>query len=181
MSEVDRINLFCHRENAAWAQQKKRLPVTLVTGFLGSGKTTLLRYILSNKENLRIAAAVNDFAAVNIDAGLVSRNAEDNKQEVVALTNGCMCCSISQDLRQAVWKLLQECDSGHIDYLVIETSGISDPLSSIRTLEEDYGKMYRVRLDSVVTVVDSDFFSGKLEEVESSGQELPVAAASQLK
>ena len=181
MEETNRINLFCHRENAAWAPKKKRLPVTLVTGFLGAGKTTLLRYVLSNKENLRIAAAVNDFAAVNIDAGLVSREAGGTKQEVVALTNGCMCCSIAQDLRQAVWNLLQECDKGNIDYLVIETSGVSDPLGSIRALEEDFGKMYRVRLDSVVTVVDADDFLGKIRQGADSGEGIPVAAVSQLK
>lgn len=180
MSEADKINLFMHRENTAWGQKKKRLPVTLVTGFLGAGKTTLLRYVLSNKENLRIAAAVNDFASVNIDAQLVAKDDSaggSSRGNVVALTNGCLCCSIAKDFRTAVWTLMQECDQGNVDYLVIETSGVSDPLASIRALEEDFGKMYRVRLDSVVTVVDIDYFQ-QLAKEEGS---LPVAFQSQLR
>ena len=180
MSDSDKCNLFVHRENAAWGQKRKRLPVTLVTGFLGAGKTTLLRFVLSNKENLRIAAAVNDFAAVNIDAQLVAKESTgegSGRGNVIALTNGCLCCSIAKDFRTAVWTLMQECDKGNVDYLVIETSGVSDPLASIRALEEDFGKMYRVRLDSVVTVVDIDYFQKLAEE----NGTLPVAFQSQLR
>eukprot|EP00117_Sycon_ciliatum_P018055 scpid41221/ scgid16816/ Putative metal chaperone YciC len=180
MNVADRCNLYVHRENAAWGEKRKRLPVTLVTGFLGAGKTTLLRFVLSNKENLRIAAAVNDFAAVNIDAQLVAKESPadgSGRGNIVALTNGCLCCSIAKDFRSAVWTLMQECDQGNVDYLVIETSGVSDPLSSIRALEEDFGKMYRVRLDSVVTVVDIDYF---LTLTKKDGS-LPVAFQSQLK
>lgn len=149
-----RVNLYVHRENTLWARKAKYLPVTLVTGFLGAGKTTLLRHILTNKHNLKIAAAVNDFAEVNIDSKLVKATPSHNS--VVELTNGCLCCSIAGEFRTAVWKLLQDADIGKINYLVIETSGVTDPQSTIATLEEEYGKMYRIRLDVVVTVVDSD-------------------------
>ena len=158
-------NLYAHREAAAWAKKKKQLPVTLVTGFLGAGKTTLLNHVLSNKHNLKIAAAVNDFAAVNIDGQIVKSNRSHDS--VVELTNGCLCCSISGEFKTAVWNLLQEADIGKINYLMIETSGVTDPLATIATLEQEYGSMYRVRLDAVVTVVDADALSAKLESGDS--------------
>ena len=167
-------NIYIHRENQAWAGKKKQLPVTLITGFLGAGKTTLLNYVLSNKHNLRVAAAVNDFAAVNIDSQIVKRN--QSHDSVLELTNGCLCCSISGEFQTAVWNLLQDVDIGKIDYLMIETSGVTNPLATIATLEQDYGRMYRIRLDAVVTVVDTDALVAKLE----SGEALSTAADSQL-
>lgn len=176
-TEESRCNLYMHREALAWAPQKKRLPVTLVTGFLGSGKTTLLTYILNNKANLKIAAAVNDFASLNIDSQIV-RGVVGGKEGVVELSNGCLCCSVSGEFRKAVWALLQDADIGKIDYLVVETSGVTDPLKTISVLEEEYGQMYRVRLDVVVTVVDTDYLSSRLQDDTLSRS---VAADSQLK
>ena len=173
-----RVNLYVHRENTLWAKKAKYLPVTLVTGFLGAGKTTLLRHILTNKHNLKIAAAVNDFAEVNIDSKLVKETPSHNS--VVELTNGCLCCSIAGEFRTAVWKLLQDADIGKINYLVIETSGVTDPQSTISTLEEEYGKMYRIRLDVVVTVVDTDALVRGLIAQGTSGMG-SAAADSQLK
>lgn len=154
-------NIYSHREAAAWAPKKKNLPVTLVTGFLGAGKTTLLNYVLTNKHNLKIAAAVNDFAAINIDGQIVRGNKQHDS--VVELTNGCLCCTISGEFQTAVWNLLQDADIGKIDYLLVETSGVTDPLATIATLERDYGQMYRIRLDTVVTVVDTDALVSQLE------------------
>lgn len=171
-------NLYVHRENTAWAGKKKQLPVTLVTGFLGAGKTTLLNHVLSNKHNLRIAAAVNDFAAINIDSQIVKSNRAHDS--VVELTNGCLCCSISGEFQTAVWNLLQDADIGKIDYLMIETSGVTDPLATIATLEQDFGRMYRIRLDAVITVVDTDALCAKLESGDSVVLE-STAADSQLK
>ena len=170
-------NLYAHREAAAWAPKKKQLPVTLVTGFLGAGKTTLLNYVLTNKHNLKIAAAVNDFASINIDGQIVRGNKQHDS--VIELTNGCLCCSISTEFQSAVWKLLQDADIGKIDYLLIETSGVTDPLATIATLERDYGKMYRIRLDSVVTVVDTDALVSRLEAGDSDVLQ-SAAADSQL-
>ena len=166
-TEESRANLYCHREAAAWAAKPRELPVTLVTGFLGSGKTSLLRHILSNKSNLRVAAAVNDFAAVNLDAKLVSRVQElggAGADQVVELSNGCLCCSTAaaSGFSEAVWKVLQECDVGKVQYLVVETSGVTDPLSLIGTLDQEFGRLFRVRLDSVVTVVDADTLYAEL-------------------
>ena len=171
-------NLYVHRENLAWAAEKRQLPVTLVTGFLGAGKTTLLNHILNNKHNLKIAAAVNDFAEVNIDSQIVRGNKAHGS--VVELTNGCLCCSIATEFKKAVWSLLQDVDIGKIDYLMIETSGVTDPHSTIATLEQDYGKMYRIRLDAIITVVDTDALVAKLTE--GASDVLSAAAAdSQLK
>ena len=171
-------NLYIHRENLAWGAEKHQLPVTLVTGFLGAGKTTLLNHVLNNKHNLKIAAAVNDFAEVNIDSQIVRRNKAHDS--VVELTNGCLCCSISTEFKTAVWSLLQDVDIGKIDYLMIETSGVTDPHSTIATLEQDYGKMYRIRLDAIITVVDTDALVAKLTE--GAFDVLSAAAAdSQLK
>ena len=153
-------NLYVHRENVAWAPKQRQLPVTLVTGFLGAGKTTLLEHILTNKHNLKIAAAVNDFAEINIDSQIVRGNKAHDS--VVELTNGCLCCSIAGEFKTKVWKLLQDADIGKINYLMIETSGITDPHATIATLEQEYGQMYRIRLDAVVTVVDTDALVAKI-------------------
>ncbi len=174
----DVCNLYAHREAAAWAPKIKHLPVTLVTGFLGAGKTTLLNYVLSNKHNLKVAAAVNDFASLNVDGQIVRGNKQHNS--VVELSNGCLCCTISSEFQTAVWSLLQDADIGKIDYLLIETSGVTDPLATIATLEQDYGKMYRIRLDCVVTVVDTDALVSRIEANEPSILE-SATADSQLK
>ncbi len=171
-------NLYKYREEQAWATKKKHLPVTLVTGFLGAGKTTLLKYVLKYKHNLKIAAAVNDFASLNIDGQII--RGTGTREEVVELTNGCLCCSVSGEFKKAVWKLLQDADFGKIDYLVIETSGVTDPHETISTLEEEYGKMYRIRLDVVVTVVDTDALVSKLK-LNANDPSLHAAADSQLK
>lgn len=176
VDEASRCNLYMHREALAWAPKKKRLPVTLVTGFLGSGKTTLLTHILTNKHNLKIAAAVNDFASLNIDGQIV--RGVTGGGGVVELSNGCLCCSVSGEFKKAVWALLQDADIGKIDYLIVETSGVTDPLQTIATLEQEYGQMYRVRLDVVVTVVDSDDLYTKLQDMAMIRS---VAADSQLK
>lgn len=174
----EKCNLYMHRESEAWNPKKKSLPVTLVTGFLGAGKTTLLKYVLKYKHNLKIAAAVNDFASLNIDGQII--RGTGMQDEVVELSNGCLCCSVSGEFKKAVWNLLQDADIGKIDYLVIETSGVTDPHETIATLEQEYGKMYRIRLDVVVTVVDTDVLVSKLKQ-DVTDPALSSAADSQLK
>eukprot|EP00949_MAST-11_sp_MAST-11-sp1_P003948 g3948.t1 len=178
--EEARLNLFTHAENVRifGAQQEVRLPVTVVTGMLGAGKTTLLKHILSNRSNLRIAGAINDFAQLNIDENLIRSKGTASK--IVELTNGCVCCHLLGDLKSAVWKMLDrggDVEKDEVNYLVVETSGVTDPAQIIATLDANFGKCYRARLDSVVTVVDTDVLVERAhlkEKVDS------VAAISQL-
>jgi G3E family GTPase len=187
--EASRVNLFLHAENVRIFDnnpQSQQLPVTIVTGFLGAGKTTLLQHILSNQSNLRIAAAINDFAQVSIDENLIRHRPTKSgtASRLVELSNGCVCCHLLDDLQAAVWKLLDrggEVDMDVVNYLVVETSGISDPSSIIRTLDAKFGKCFRARLDSVVVVVDADqLLSSSLSSSSSSVEPISPAAVAQL-
>jgi G3E family GTPase len=132
---------------------KHGLPVTIITGFLGSGKTTLLNHILTNQQGLKTAVLVNEFGEIGIDNELIITTDDDN---MVELSNGCICCTINNDLVEAVYKVLERSDK--IDYLVVETTGLADPLPVALTfLGTELRDM--TRLDSIVTVVDSENFS----------------------
>ncbi|MGK7946566.1 MAG: GTP-binding protein [Microcystaceae cyanobacterium] len=126
---------------------KQGLPVTIITGFLGSGKTTLLNHILSNQQGIKTAVLVNEFGEIGIDNELIV-STDDN---MVELSNGCICCTINEDLVQAVYKVLEHPDK--VDYLVVETTGLADPLPVALTfLGTDLREM--TRLDSIITMVD---------------------------
>ncbi|WP_026785984.1 CobW family GTP-binding protein [Planktothrix rubescens] len=131
---------------------KRGMPVTIITGFLGSGKTTLLNQILKNKQDLKIAVLVNEFGDINIDSQLLISTDDD----MVELSNGCICCTINDGLLDAVYRVLERED--RIDYMVIETTGVADPLPIILTF---VGTELRelTNLDSVLTVIDAETFT----------------------
>ncbi len=133
------------------------IPVTIVTGFLGSGKTTLLNHILTQQQGLKTAVLVNEFGEIGIDNELIISSNDD----IVELNNGCICCTINEDLVKTVHKILERKEK--LDYLIVETTGVADPLPIAVTFlsTELRGK---TRLDSIITVVDCDNFYAKTKE-----------------
>jgi G3E family GTPase len=131
---------------------KQGLPVTIITGFLGSGKTTLLNHILTNQQGVKTAVLVNEFGEIGIDNELVISTDEN----MVELSNGCICCTINDDLVDAVYKVLEREEK--LDYLVVETTGLADPLPVAMTfLSSELRDL--TRLDSIITVVDAANYS----------------------
>lgn len=151
----------------------KIVPITLLTGYLGAGKTTLINHVLNNQEGYKVAVIVNDIGEVNIDAELIQKGGivKEKDSNLVPLSNGCICCTLKVDLMQQIVDLIK---TGKFDYILIEASGICEPLPIAQTITvlseqtESYGLPKLCRLDNVVTVVDA----ARLAYEFSSGEDL---------
>jgi len=153
---VQRLRLFLIKGEI---MKKKVIPITLLTGYLGAGKTTLLNYVLNNKEDYKVAVIVNDIGEVNIDASLIAAEnvVSQADDSLVPLQNGCICCDLKQDLMKQIAELVA---SNKFDYILIEASGICEPIPIVQSIamvadaSEEYNLPSVCKLDNVVSVVD---------------------------
>ena len=146
----------------------KPVPVSILTGFLGAGKTTLLNYILKQQHGYKFAVIINEVGKIGVDGQLVERQ----KEEIVEMSNGCLCCTVRKDLVRGVQNLLKK---GGFDYLLIETTGIAEPGPIAQTFLNIPQLQQLVRMDSIITVVDSEQILAQLAETETAREQIAMA------
>merc|ERR1711881_20844 len=143
------------------------VPVTILTGYLGSGKTTFVNYLLKENHGHKFAIIENEFGEVGIDDGLVLQTNE----EVIEMMNGCICCTVREDLIVTIKKLCQGANKKKFDHIIIETTGLADPAPVAQTFFVDEEVEKRCRLDSIVTFIDAKFTGEHLDEEKPEGVE----------
>ena len=148
--------------------KKKIIPVSVLTGFLGAGKTTLVNHILREQSEYKFGLIINEIGEIGIDGQLVQTENED----VVEMSNGCICCTIRKDLVKGIQKLLKRED---LDYILIETTGIADPGPVAQTFLNVPQLQQYARLDSIITLVDAENVRQQLEEAEVAREQIALA------
>merc|ERR1711871_1674007 len=143
-----------------------KIPVTIITGYLGSGKTTFINYLLKEDHGYKFAIIENEFGEVGIDDGLVLQTNE----EIVEMMNGCICCTVREDLITTIKKLVEQ-KKGKFNHILIETTGLADPAPVAQTFFVDEEMQKLCRLDSIITFIDAKFTSQHLDEVKPEGVE----------
>lgn len=144
------------------------IPATILTGFLGAGKTTLLNYILKQQHGYKFGIIVNEIGQIGIDGQLV----ENQKEEVIQMNNGCVCCTVRKDLVRGIQQLIKK---GNFDYLLVETTGIADPGPVAQTFLNIPALQQHVRLDSIITVVDSEQIGKQMKREEVAREQIAMA------